>query len=140
MDYIVLSVLKHSQARDFVISYDIACQWSKNFEKRVTRFPANLQVDTTNINIRPVIPKFHLPAHGPQCQSRYSLNYLPKVGRTYGEGVESGWANTNGAATSTREMAPGVRHENLNDLWGAWNWNKILGFGKFARWHRGGWG
>lgn len=129
MDYITLSVLRQAQVHNFVISYDIACQWSKNFKRRISRYPAALQIDPDKLNLRAVIPKFHLPAHGPQCQTRFSLNYLPKVGRTYGEGVESGWANTNGAATSTREMAPGLRHETLNDLWGAWNWKKILGFG-----------
>lgn len=130
MDYIVLSALESCHPRDLVISYDIACQWSKNFASRMLRYPRHLQLDMSEVHFRVVVPKFHLPAHGPQCQTRYSLNYLPNVGRTYGEGVESEWAHINGTATSTREMAPGVRHEALNDHWGAWNWRKIIGFGE----------
>lgn len=129
MDYIILSVLQSTQVRDIVISYDIACQWSKNFASRIPRYPPCLQFDLKDVNLRVVVPKFHLPAHGPQCQTRFSLNFLPKVGRTYGEGVESEWAHINGMATSTHEMGPVLRHETLNDHWSAWNWKKTLGFG-----------
>ncbi|KAL5492982.1 hypothetical protein ACEPAI_4430 [Sanghuangporus weigelae] len=131
MDYIILSALQTCSPKELIISYDIACQWSKNFSAQIPRYPEHLRFDLSNTNLRVAVPKFHLPAHGPQCQTRYSLNFLPKVGRTYGEGVESEWAHINGIATSTREMAPGLRHETLNDHWGAWNWKKILGFGDY---------
>ena len=76
------------------------------------------------------MPKFHLPAHGPTCQVRYSFNYTHGVGRTHGETVEQEWAYINLAALSTREMGPGARHSALDDSWGGWNWRKTLGLGE----------
>jgi hypothetical protein len=77
------------------------------------------------------IPKFHLPAHGPKCLSLYSLNFLPGWGRTDGEGIERLWASTNTVATMTREMAPGNRHDYLDDIWGAANFKKQINLGKW---------
>ena len=52
------------------------------------------------------------------------------MGRTHGETVEQEWAYINLAALSTREMGPGARHTTLDDNWGGWNWNKIMGLGE----------
>ncbi|KAI0042927.1 hypothetical protein FA95DRAFT_1575419 [Auriscalpium vulgare] len=131
MDYIVLSTLANTAHRRLTISYDIACQWSVNFAKRIKQFPAAMRLDLSKIFLRTAVPKFHIAAHGPKCQGAFNLNYMDKTGRTYGEGVESGWSYTNGLATSTREMSSGGRHENLNDHWGAWNWRKAVGFGAY---------
>lgn len=128
MDWVVLSALRWTPTRDLLISYDIGCQWSKNLAKRVPRYPEWLRLDMSSTRLRAVVPKFHLPAHGAKCQTEYSLNFLPYVGRTYGEGVESEWAHINGTASSTQEMAPAVRHETLNDHWGSWNWQKLVAF------------
>ena len=58
-----------------------------------------------------------------------SFNFLPGVGRTYGEGIESGWSHMNPISMSTKEMGPALRQEVLDDHWGSWNWMKILNFG-----------
>ncbi|KAH8103218.1 hypothetical protein DFH11DRAFT_1692670 [Phellopilus nigrolimitatus] len=131
MDYIVLSTLVKTAVSELLISYDIGCQWSKKLASRIKDFPQQMQLDIDNVNVRTVVPKFHLPAHGVSCQTKFSLNFIPYVGRTYGEGVESEWAHINGTATSTREMAPAVRHETLNDHWSSWNWQKWLHFGSY---------
>ncbi|KAI0047219.1 hypothetical protein FA95DRAFT_1465725, partial [Auriscalpium vulgare] len=131
MDYIILSTLANTSHRRLTISYDIACQWSRNFAKRVPHFPEAMRLDLSKVSLRAAVPKFHIAAHGPKCQGEFNLNYMDRTGRTYGEGVESGWSYTNGLATSTREMGPGGRHENLNDHWGAWNWRKVIGFGAY---------
>ncbi|KAH8109623.1 hypothetical protein DFH11DRAFT_1469634, partial [Phellopilus nigrolimitatus] len=131
MDWVVLSALRWTPTRDLLISYDIGCQWSKNLAKRVPRYPEWLRLDMSSTRLRAVVPKFHLPAHGAKCQTEYSLNFLPYVGRTYGEGVESEWAHINGTASSTQEMAPAVRHETLNDHWGSWNWQKLVAFSEY---------
>lgn len=79
-----------------------------------------------------VVPKFHLPTHGPKCQVQYSFNYTQGVGRTHGETVEQEWAYINLAALSTQEMGPGARHSALDDSWGGWNWRKVLGLGEHS--------
>ena len=112
-----------------LITYDIACQYFRNFASRIFAFPPDLQLDLDNLTLDTDIPKFHLPAHGAPCQSEYNLNYEEEAGRTYGEGIEAEWSHINTVATSTRESAPGVRHERLNDHWGFWNHRKTIGFG-----------
>jgi hypothetical protein len=131
MDYILLRILKcrGKDIKTFFITYDIACQFSKNFFKRMEKYNAPVRLDRPSTRVQFLIPKFHLPAHGNKCQEDYSLNYTPGVGRTCGEGIEASWANTNGAALSTREMGPLARHEALDDLFNAINWSKTLSLG-----------
>lgn len=131
MDYAALSAMRSVSAPQVLFSYDIACQWSKHFVRRAREFPLHLQMEIDPARTRYAIPKFHLPAHGPQCHSKFSLNYMRDVGRTYGEGVESVWAHINGTAVSTREMTPAFRHETLDAHFGSWNWAKILSFFSF---------
>ncbi|KAL1940996.1 hypothetical protein VTO73DRAFT_7632 [Trametes versicolor] len=129
MDYFLISTLLGVILFLLVISYDIACQYCRNFERRVARnFPEEMHLDFDDINVRWMIPKNHIAVHGSN-HSRYSLNFNEKVGRTYGEGVESSWSHLNPAAMSTREMALATRHEVLDDHMGAWNWQKVIGLG-----------
>ena len=46
-----------------------------------------------------------------------------------GEEPERGWANTNAAASSTKEMGPGHHHDMLDDYFGDWNWKKLITLG-----------
>lgn len=130
MDYIFASAISQSSARRLVVSYDIACQWSKNLEARASNLPSNLQVDFGAKRVEYVIPKFHISAHGASCQSRYSLNYRPHMGRTDGENIERGWAWMNPASLSTREMGPGSRQDALDDQWSFWNWQILTKLGR----------
>ena len=130
MDYIFLSTVKEERVKMIKVSYDIACRWSINLFQRVERYSEGLRLPKDRFYLEYFIPKFHLPAHGPSCHTRYSFNYRPGVGRTHGENIESGWAHTNPAAVATREMGPGARHLALNGHWGGWNWRKVIGFGK----------
>ena len=110
-----------------VISYDIACQWSKGFWNRMLEYPNEMKVPSeTSVEVG--IPNWHVNGHGAFCRDNLSLNYIPGVGRTCGEDVETSWAHTNPLASSTREMGPGARRETLNDHWGGWNFGKIIGF------------
>ena len=127
-DYIVAAYLNRCQVNDIKISYDIACKWSINLQ---TRFETSHdEIDLSKLTITHVVPKFHLPAHGPKCQVQYSFNYTTGVGRTHSETVEQEWAYINLAALPTQEMGPGARHSALDDSWGGWNWKKVLGFGE----------
>ncbi|KAK7687212.1 hypothetical protein QCA50_009717 [Cerrena zonata] len=128
IDYLILSTLAKIVMILLFISYDIACQFSKNFNRRISRLPEAMQTIGSKTKIHWAIPKKHLPVHGPNY-SQFSFNFLPGVGRTYGEGVESGWSHMNPISMSTKEMGPAYRPEVLNDHWGSWNWFKILSFG-----------
>ncbi|KAG1806398.1 uncharacterized protein HD556DRAFT_1428520 [Suillus plorans] len=91
--------------------------------------PPNLWFDREKKHIQFVVPKFHLNAHIPACQTRFSFNYSKGVGRTDGEAPERGWANINQVATSTKEMGPGSCRDTLDDNFSDWNWKKVTMFG-----------
>ncbi|KAI0042995.1 hypothetical protein FA95DRAFT_1575369 [Auriscalpium vulgare] len=128
MDYMLLSALALSAPaiKTLYISYDIACSFSKNFQTRMPRYPDNFHIDPEALRLKWGVPKFHLIAHGPKCQTEFSLNNTWGVGRTHGEGVETGWAELNGFALSTREMTGPARQENLDDACGGINWRKTI--------------
>ncbi|OJT07897.1 hypothetical protein TRAPUB_1209 [Trametes pubescens] len=126
MDYLIFSTVL-GVILALLLSYDIVCQWYKNLPRRIKELPPRLYYDLTATEVRYAIPKKHIRVHGP-AHSRFSFNYLKNVGRTYGEGIEAQWAYLNPVSLSAREMGPGVRHEVLNDHWGAWNWQKIIDF------------
>ncbi|KAF9779417.1 hypothetical protein BJ322DRAFT_1013173 [Thelephora terrestris] len=129
MDFIFLSTVKDEEVKMIKISYDIACRWSVNLFRRIESYSPELRISEDKFALEYFIPKFHLPAHGSSCHTKYSFNYRPGVGRTHGENIESGWAHTNPAAVATREMGAGARHSALDSHWGGWNWRKIVGFG-----------
>lgn len=129
MDYILLTTLTGTVTPLF-ISYDIACQYSKNFGRRVKEFPSGMQLDESRVNsIQWAIPKKHWYAHGEQGHSPFSLNYIPNAARTNAEGVETLWAHTNPISMSVKEMAAGARAEVVNDHASSWNWGKVVGLG-----------
>jgi hypothetical protein len=110
-----------------ILTYDIACQWSKNFRKRMSEFSAEMQIpDTTQVDV--AIPGWHINGHGASCRENFNLSYIEGAGRTVGEDIETTWAGTNPLAPSVREMGPAARHDTLNDHWNGWNFRKIVGF------------
>jgi hypothetical protein len=110
-----------------VMTYDIICQWSKNFQKRELDFPEHLRLpEKTQLDV--AIPSWHINGHGENCRNNFNLSYMEGVGRTAGEDIETTWAGTNPLAPSVREMGPAARHETLNDHWNGWNFRKIVGF------------
>lgn len=114
-----------------MISYDIVCQWYRHLWARMANIPQPMQIDRSKVpQVRFGIPKEHIRVHG-SGHSKFSFNYLPRVGRTYGEGIESHWSFMNPIAQSTREMSLSSRQELMNDHWGCWNWRKIVSFGRF---------
>ncbi|KAG1801184.1 hypothetical protein EV424DRAFT_1474766 [Suillus variegatus] len=131
MDYLVFSALStFSSLKVINFSYDIACQWHKKLWGRVPSLPVRLQPDPVGKTFRYFVPKFHIAAHVEACQTMFSLNWSPGVGRTDGEAPERGWANINRVATSTKEMGPGARRDTLDDHFGDWNWKKIASLGR----------
>lgn len=122
-DYALLKTLAHSPPADLVISYDIACVWSKNLAKRVASYGDQLKVPGRH-NVKFLVPKFHLPAHIGPCRYRFSFNWIPFMGRTDGEAPERNWAASNGLASSTKVMGSGSRRDTLDDHFGDQNWRK----------------
>ncbi|KAG5649178.1 hypothetical protein H0H81_005641, partial [Sphagnurus paluster] len=110
---------------DFVVSYDIACQWSINLWERMKHYPCELHIDHKgNKFFRFMVPKFHLPVHVMACQTPFSFNFNSNVGRTDGEAPERGWSHINPIAMSTCKMGPGHCRDTIDDHFGDWNWKK----------------
>ena len=101
MDYVFLSTIKDEKIKNIKVSYDIACRWSINLHRRILSYSEELSIPEDKFAFEFFIPKFHLPAHGSSCHTKYSFNYRPGVGRTHREDIESGWAHTNPVAIST---------------------------------------
>ena len=107
MDYFLLSSLCRLDLCHIVISYDIACQWSRNLKSRCSTYGLNIFSDSSDLKVSYLVPKFHLPAHITKCQEDFSFNFTRHIGRTDGESPERGWAAANTIANSMKEMGPG---------------------------------
>jgi hypothetical protein len=51
---------------------------------------------------------------------------MSQVGRIDGEGPERGWPGLNEASGSLSEKSPGYRHDSINYLMNAWNFEKKI--------------
>jgi Kyakuja-Dileera-Zisupton transposase len=110
-----------------VVLYDIACQYSVNFSRRIAEssslaLPPNLQIIWG-------IGLFHIHAHQDSCTPRYSPNYVPGVGQVDGEILETLWSSLNEISGSTRSMTAAHRREVLDDHMLDNNWKKMLRIG-----------
>ena len=54
----------------------------------------------------------------------WAFKYIKYSGETYGEMIETSWAEQNQTAGSTKEQNGSHRHDTLNDFFGYWNWTK----------------
>jgi Kyakuja-Dileera-Zisupton transposase len=129
MDYLFTSSIAGCGLQLVTISYDVGCQWFVKFWNRVPRLPEFLRRSLTSINIRPLVPKFHLQSHIEACHSTFSFNFFKGGAQTDGEGVERNWKELNGHGPSTSEMLPGARWDTLDDCCGWVNWRKTMGLG-----------
>ena len=109
-----------------LVSYDIACQWYKNLEKRLSMYSVSSSFSLASlIYWYVVIPKFHLAGHAKKCQVKFNINFTKGAGRMTGEMIESSWAQSGPMAISTRENGPFARRAALDDHWAAGNWRKL---------------
>ncbi|KAG1751487.1 uncharacterized protein EDB91DRAFT_1326886 [Suillus paluster] len=120
MDYIVFSVLSHFLSIPAInFSYDITCQWHKKLWHRVSAVSSLTDfIPTCSQQYRFFIPKFHLAAHIAACQTEFSFNWSPHVGRTDGEAPGAGA----GLTSIVRDI--------LDDHFGDWNWKKVTALGR----------
>ncbi|KAJ7432065.1 hypothetical protein B0H11DRAFT_2165471 [Mycena galericulata] len=128
MDYLFFSSIMGITLLSIVASYDIACQWFRNFWDRMKAMPVEMRLPA-GIKIQFKVPKFHLPPHIKKCHRPFSFNYTKWVGRTDGEGVERNWSWLNMIARSVSVMGPGSREDTIDDFCGYANWRKTVGLG-----------
>ncbi|TFK60905.1 hypothetical protein BDN72DRAFT_904576 [Pluteus cervinus] len=124
-DYVLLRVLDESGTQRWImVLYDIWCQYHINLPKRVAQhFPNQLPILD---HVRGAVPKMHVKGHMEECQLQWSFNYLRHSGETCGEKIETSWAEQNQSVGSTKQQNSGHRHDTLDDIFGFWNWNKLI--------------
>ena len=129
IDYAVCQSLSSMAENLRVITiYDVACQWSRNFRRRVEDskyldIPPNLQMV-------PAVGKWHLGTHVVDCFPQFSLNFIQGIGQVDGEVLETLWSVTNKVAGTTRAVGKSHRSEVLDDNMYDSNWKKWIGIGK----------
>ncbi|PPQ76961.1 hypothetical protein CVT24_009371 [Panaeolus cyanescens] len=127
MDFIVLSALMGVSLCQVFITYDIACQWSKNLSKRMESFPPEMKVNQ-NTKLRFAIPKWHINGHGQLCRECFNILYMDGAAETCGEEIEISWSHINALVPCIREMGHAAHHDTLNDHLGGWNFRRIVRF------------
>ena len=113
-----------------VCTYDNACQWKKNLQKRITSSKTLTERMLTVIAILFKTPKLHAKGHIDDCMYKNSIDYVENVGRTHGEQIESGWSRENQAGRASCEMTVGHRREFLSDDFNEANYQQTLHLGK----------
>lgn len=131
MDYVFASAIRSTQLLLVAISYDIVCQWFTNIFNRMHTWPKELH-PKAGLSLRPLIPKFHEPAHLDKNHEQYSFNLAEGIGLSDGECPERVWGSHNPLAGSTRTAGPGTRDDILDDNFGHWNWLKYCSLGDFS--------
>ncbi|KAJ7717055.1 hypothetical protein B0H16DRAFT_1886707 [Mycena metata] len=116
MDFILFSALLNTILFYLILSYNIACQYGKNFWKRMADLPAEFHINLSPDRVWFKVPNFHLPPHKRPCHSPFSFHFMWGAGRPHGETIEQNWEFTNGAAASTKMMGLGSRASTLEDL------------------------
>jgi hypothetical protein len=109
--------------------YDISCEFSKKLQACLETYGDELPDWVQNLLWQFFIPKFHIPAHGPKCQTRFLLNWTCGSGRAYGERIEQEWAHIKKCASATRKQGDGARHLLLDFQWGGWNFRMMICLG-----------
>ncbi|KAJ7770053.1 hypothetical protein B0H16DRAFT_1307286 [Mycena metata] len=126
MDFIFFSAVLGYILTYLILSYDIACQFSKNIWTRMGKLPSKFHLKIDRINVRWMVPNFHLPPHKKGCHSPFSFHWLWGAGRTHGETVEQNWEFLNGIAASTKLMGLGARYTALEGLLSFHNWRRLV--------------
>lgn len=129
IDYAICQALKHNTTglSQALIEYDVACQWSINFKKRLK--------DSTTLDIPlglswiSAVGKFHLGTHERTCFAKFSLNFVQGAGQQDGEILETLWAPLNKIGSSIRAMSKAGRQETLDDHMRDSNWKKSTKIG-----------
>lgn len=131
MDYIFGSAVQGFKGLPAIlISYDIACQWYINLDKRLAEddWPEDFIIPKST-RIIPAVPKLHEAAHEAANHQVFSLNYIQGAAGVDGEVPERVWGPNNDLGKSTSGQAPGNRNDNIDDNFSFWNYEKIIDLG-----------
>ncbi|KAJ6448608.1 hypothetical protein DFH09DRAFT_965993 [Mycena vulgaris] len=126
MDFLFFSAVLNFAVMYLVMSYNIACQFSKNVWTRMPELPEKYHLKFDPSRVRWMVPNFHLPGHKEGCHSPHSFHWLWGAGCTHGEIVEQNWEFLNGAAASTKLMGLGARFAALEGLFAFHNWRRQI--------------
>ncbi|KAJ7019382.1 hypothetical protein C8F04DRAFT_1197732, partial [Mycena alexandri] len=85
MDFIYFSAILNTIILWIILSYDIACQYSKNFWTRMGKLPDYMKVDVEKISMWFKVPNFHILGHKWPCHSPFSFHWMWGAGMTDGE-------------------------------------------------------
>ncbi|KAF9489147.1 hypothetical protein BDN71DRAFT_1402098, partial [Pleurotus eryngii] len=130
MDFLLFQTLVRATFGRLLLSYDIACQYSRNLFRRMKQMPTTLQLsDNTASRFDFVVPKFHLYGHGTQCQLWYLINLCPGCAQSNLEDLEHWWVHINPVSMSTKLISPWTCCETIDDHAHGWNWRKVTNFG-----------
>ncbi|KAJ7667892.1 hypothetical protein DFH06DRAFT_983104 [Mycena polygramma] len=124
MDFIFFAAIMNFALMALVLSYDIACQFSKKLWTRMPKLPSKYHLDHKKVDVRFMVPNFHLPPHKTGCHSPFSFHFLWGAGLTHGETVEQNWEFLNGIAAATKMMGLGARAMALEGLFAFHNWRR----------------
>ena len=132
MDYSICKGLTYNTTglTDFCIIYDIACQWHRNFAKRVKDSPC-LKIPN-NTKIQYGIGLFHVHGHQRTCLPRFGPNFIQGLGIVDGEIMETVWSGLNPISGATRTMSKAHKQETLDDHMGYHNWKKLIRIGMYC--------
>ncbi|KAJ7767527.1 hypothetical protein DFH07DRAFT_769622 [Mycena maculata] len=134
MDFIMRSAVLNVIIFYLILSYDIACQYGRNFWSRMKLMPSSMLFLVEEARVWFKVPNFHLPGHKIGCHSPFSFHYMWGAGRTHGETVEQNWEFLNGAASWTKMMGMGARAATLECLLAFHNWRRTVSWrGIFAK-------
>ena len=130
IDYSICQVISYNSndIQRALITYDVACQWHKNFLARVEKSPGLFLPD--DLEVVPAVRKFHLSAHKALCFTRFSLMFLKGTGHIDEEILETLWASFNKISPSARSMTLSHRQELYDDHMRDSNWKKLVRMGK----------
>jgi len=102
-----------------------------NLHSHINKFWPEEIKPKEQLELRPLIPKLHEPAHTRDGHEQYSFNYAAGVGKMDGECPERIWSGHNALGNSTKTQGLGSRYDVLNNHFGFWNWEKYKKMGKF---------
>ena len=129
IDYAVCqSLCSMANGSRVIAIYDVACQWGRNFRRRVKS--SNFLDIPAGLDIIPAVGKWHLGAHVADCFPKFSLNFIQGIGQVDGEILETLWSITNKVAGTTWAMGKSHRSEVLDENMYDSNWKKWVGIGE----------
>ena len=115
IDYSICQAISYNSngIQRALITYDVACQWHKNFLARIEKSPGlHLPND---LKVVPAVGKFHLKAHKAPCFFRFDLMFLKGAGHIDREILKPLWAFFNKISPSARSMTLAHRQELYDD-------------------------